>query len=88
MAKISKKYIWEKANGPVPKGHVLILKDGDPLNLKLDNLELITRAELIARNRNSLKTGQGRRFKGMSISKILAKGFRPFRMPCGEIGWH
>lgn len=42
--------LWEDAHGPVPKGHCLIFKDRDPLNVCLENLELITRAENMRRN--------------------------------------
>jgi hypothetical protein len=48
------KTIWEKANGPVPKGYIIYHKDGDNKNDDLSNLEIITRAELLKRNqRNS-----------------------------------
>ena len=46
--------IWEAANGPVPKGHCLIFADGDPLNVILDNLLLITRAQLAVMNKRGL----------------------------------
>jgi len=42
--------LWEDAFGPVPKGHTLIFKDGDRLNVELGNLELISRADLMRRN--------------------------------------
>jgi HNH endonuclease len=44
--------IWQKATGQrrVPRGHALIFKDGNRLNITLENLELITRKELRARN--------------------------------------
>lgn len=42
--------IWEAANGPLPKGHAVAFKDGDKTHLDLDNLELITRADLLRRN--------------------------------------
>src|SRR3989304_2960689 len=42
--------IWEEANGPLPKGHILRFRDGDVLNIEIDNLELITRAENMRRN--------------------------------------
>ena len=35
----------------VPKGCVIYCKDGNPENFDIDNLELITRAELARRNR-------------------------------------
>jgi hypothetical protein len=41
---------WEAAHGPVPKGHAVIFKDGNKTNRALDNLELITRADLMRRN--------------------------------------
>lgn len=43
-------YRWEKYRGKVPVGHCLWFKDGNTLNEKLSNLELITRAELMRRN--------------------------------------
>jgi hypothetical protein len=42
--------LWEKAHGPMPKGHALIFKDRNKGNIRLDNLELITRRELMRRN--------------------------------------
>lgn len=41
---------WEAVNGPLPKGHAVVFKDGNKSNITLDNLELITRAELMRRN--------------------------------------
>lgn len=43
--------IWEQANGPIPKSMVLVFKDKNKQNICLENLELITRAELGNRNR-------------------------------------
>lgn len=42
--------LWEDVHGPLPKGHILRFKDGDPLDIELDNLELISRAENMRRN--------------------------------------
>ncbi|MDR2186876.1 MAG: HNH endonuclease [Azonexus sp.] len=42
--------LWEAAHGPLPPGHALCFKDGDKRNITLENLELITRGELMARN--------------------------------------
>lgn len=42
--------IWEEANGPIPEGHALVFRNGDRRDIRLDNLELITRAELMRRN--------------------------------------
>jgi hypothetical protein len=35
--------IWEEANGPLPKNHILIFLDQNHENIRLDNIELITR---------------------------------------------
>ena len=46
--------VWEAANGPMPKGHLVVFKPGknttDPDLITLDRLELITRAENMRRN--------------------------------------
>lgn len=43
------KHVWEKTNGPVPKGHVIYHKDGRTLNDDLDNLECIPVGEALSR---------------------------------------
>lgn len=42
--------LWEDAHGEIPKGRVVVFRDGDSLNCCIENLELITRAELCKRN--------------------------------------
>ncbi len=37
--------VWEKKHGPVPQGSVVHHKDGNTLNDKLSNLQMMTRAE-------------------------------------------
>lgn len=49
--KLKHKYLWEKANGPIPKGYALIFKNGIKTDCRLDNLMLLSRAELLAMNR-------------------------------------
>jgi hypothetical protein len=46
--------IWEEENGPIPKGHVLIFADGNRLNVKLDNLLLVTKTQLSIMNQKKL----------------------------------
>lgn len=46
--------IWEKANGPVPKGHAIVFGDSDKQNVDLENLVLVTRAELAMLNKFNL----------------------------------
>lgn len=42
--------LWTDTHGPVPEGHVLVFKNGDRQDIRLDNLELISRRDLMARN--------------------------------------
>ena len=44
------KLIWEETNGPIPKGHVIKIKDKNKENYSLENIELITQAENMKRN--------------------------------------
>jgi hypothetical protein len=48
--------IWEAANGPVPKGHIVIFADKNKQNFDLDNLLLVSRKELGVMNRLCLIT--------------------------------
>ena len=42
--------LWEHRHGPVPDGLILVFRDRNKQNIQLDNLELVTRAELCRRN--------------------------------------
>ena len=46
--------IWEKHNGPVPDGHVVIFGDGDKTNLDIDNLICVSRGQLLKLNQHRL----------------------------------
>lgn len=41
---------WIAAHGPIPKGMALVFKNGDRTNCDVNNLELVTRSELMRRN--------------------------------------
>ncbi len=43
-------YVWEQTNGPVPPGMVVFIVDGNKLNCDIDNLELLSRQELLYLN--------------------------------------
>ena len=49
--------IWEAANGPRPRGKVLIFADGDRLNVSLDNLLLVSKAQNAVMNKFKLRGG-------------------------------
>lgn len=42
--------LWEAHNGPVPAGHVVVFRDRDRENIAIENLELVSRVELMRRN--------------------------------------
>lgn len=42
--------LWEKHNGPVPRGWIVVFKDKNRSKIKIENLECITRAENMKRN--------------------------------------
>lgn len=42
--------LWIEHNGPIPQGHAVAFKDGNKQHITLDNLELVSRAELMRRN--------------------------------------
>lgn len=46
--------VWEKVNGPIPKGHVVIFGDKNKLNIDIGNLLLVSRAELAMLNKYNL----------------------------------
>jgi hypothetical protein len=43
-------HVWEQMNGAVPKGFALVFKDGNRRNAGIENLELVSRMELMRRN--------------------------------------
>jgi hypothetical protein len=68
------KVIWEKANGPLPKGHKLIFLDGDKQNITTDNLQLVSDAQLARLNQNHLISDNPEFTKtGIIIADIYAK---------------
>ena len=40
------RYLWEQANGPVPKGKIIVHANGDQADFALSNLALTTRSEM------------------------------------------
>jgi predicted DNA-binding protein YlxM (UPF0122 family) len=48
--KLLHRHIWEQHNGPIPKGMVLIFKNGDTSDFRIENLEPITMRENMLRN--------------------------------------
>ncbi len=53
--KLLHRIVWEDANGPIPKDHLIVFKDKDALNCDISNLECISNTENLDRNRDREK---------------------------------
>lgn len=73
---LKQRYVYEQANGPIPKGYKILFADGNKLNCELDNLLLVSAGELLLMNVNGLCYKDKEATKcGLTIAKILeAKG--------------
>jgi len=45
--KMSHRYIWESHNGPIPEGYHIHHRDGNPLNNRLENLQLAKKSHIL-----------------------------------------
>ena len=76
------RYTWEQHNGPIPKGMVVVYKDGDYLNNDITNLLMITKKENMARNtiqRLPKELQQVTRLKCKLIKKINNNGTKQIK---------
>lgn len=46
------RHIWQLAHGPIPKGHVIVFKNTNKQDCRIENLEIITRGELARLNQS------------------------------------
>ena len=65
--KLYHRYVWENANGPVPKGYKIFFLDGNTYNCSLENLKLIPEGLLAVANQ---KYGRSR---DPEINKLILK---------------
>lgn len=67
-------WVWEEANGPVPKGHVVIFGDGNRHNFEPGNLILVSRKQLVVLNKNNLIQGDADLTRtGIAVADIYMK---------------
>ena len=68
------KLIWKEKNGPIPEGHSVIFTDGNRMNLDIDNLLLVSKAELLMLNRRRLISEDSELTKtGLNVVKVMNK---------------
>lgn len=42
--------LWEQHHGPIPAAHAVVFRNNDRRDIRIENLELVSRAELMRRN--------------------------------------
>jgi hypothetical protein len=57
--KLFHRHLWEEANGQIPANHLVVFKNGDTMDCRLENLEVISKAENATRNSGSLNLADG-----------------------------
>lgn len=68
------RWLYEKEKGKIPKGYNLIFLDGNKQNLDLDNLMLVSDAELFIMNQNNLyKKNKQLTEAGIGVAKLIDK---------------
>ncbi len=63
-------YIWETKHGKIPKDYCVIFKDKDTLNPRLDNLMLVSRAELARLNQKYAYIDESLKETALQVIKI------------------
>lgn len=72
--KLKHRVLWEEKYGAIPKGYNLIFADGDKGNFNLDNLILVSDAELFILNQKGLyKKDKNLTKAGVTVAKVLDK---------------
>lgn len=71
---LKSRVIYEKHFGKIPEGYTIIYLDGNKLNLELDNLKAISRAEELIMNSNNLRFNKKELTEtGLLIAKVINK---------------
>lgn len=77
------RWVWEQANGPIPKGYNIMFRDGNRLNCSLDNLELVSRGEA-ARRQVKSETPEQRRKR---VERCMVSRNKTIRMDKIRLHW-
>jgi hypothetical protein len=76
--KLKHVHLWEQHHGPVPAGHDVAFKNGDRADIRLENLMLMSRTELLIANLHGYKDAPDEiKPSILALSKVEAAwGFR------------
>ena len=72
------RYLWEQKYSEIPKGMIIVFKDGNQLNCELENFEMISRIKNMERNVNHKKASKTMKAT-WDIEKLRVKYLRPQR---------
>lgn len=73
-------HVWKQASGSIPEGMVVAFKDGNQLNCDIDNLMLISRAELLRLNQYRYKkVPEELKPSVLAVAKLEVKTFSLFK---------
>lgn len=68
--------IWERANGPIPEGHVLLFLNQDRTDIRLDNLAMIRRSLLAVVNKHGLLSQSAELTRtGLLVAEVKKKAY-------------
>ena len=71
------KLIWSEMYGSIPENHCIIFLDGNKLNLSIDNLLLVSKAELLQMNRRKLISKDPELTKtGLNVVRVMNKVYK------------
>lgn len=66
--------VWVEHNGPIPKGHIVIFRDGNRENITIDNLMMVSRADHAVLCKMGLYNGAAEtKDAALLIAKIIRK---------------
>ena len=72
--------VWEQANGPIPKNHVVAFKDQNKENITIDNLVLVSLQEHFIMNKKGLYRMDSKLTEsGAILAKLINKTFNKKR---------
>ena len=68
------KYLYEKEHGHIPTGHVVMFADGNKFNFDIDNLVLVSKAEMLFLNKHNLIYNDCELTKtGVLVARLMTK---------------
>lgn len=68
--------LWEQHHGPIPDGYVVIFRNGNRQDIRIDNLAIVSRAELLRLNKHGYRQSHDDLKPSiMALSKLEVKTF-------------